>query len=109
MIEFRASQVIGQAKSLCEELLSIKKDNNNNNNNNNDDNNNKRISEYISSNHESPAVVVVESDEKPIDRKSLLLGKLNNNKLVALVLQLQQEVEQKTKKIDELQTYIMDL
>jgi hypothetical protein len=43
------------------------------------------------------------------ERKMLLLGQLNRNKLVSLVLELQQEVSKKSKEINELQTFILDL
>ena len=43
------------------------------------------------------------------ERKMLLLGQLNRNKLVSLVLDLQQEVSKKSREINELQTFILDL
>ena len=43
------------------------------------------------------------------ERKLLLLGQLHRNKLVSLVLELQQEVSKKSKEINELQTFILDL
>ena len=43
------------------------------------------------------------------EKKMKLLAQLNRNKLVSLVLELQQEVSKKTKEINELQTFILDL